>query len=88
MVAGNMADDRSTDASVLRVNPRNNSDSAITILSKRNVAYIFNEEYMRLCDELPKVKNRVRIDLCLWTMRKSVMFSQQLNKSTGTSENR
>lgn len=27
---------------------------------KRRVAYVFNEEYLKLCDKLPKVKNRVR----------------------------
>ena len=33
-----------------------------TVNKKKNVAYIFNDEYLKLCSQLPKVENRVRLN--------------------------
>ena len=33
-----------------------------TVNKKKSVAYIFNDEYLKLCSQLPKVENRVRLN--------------------------
>ena len=58
-----------------------NLNNARTVQSSR-VAYIFNEELIKLCDQLPKIKGRVR-PIYIWMVRCECQ-SKRLQPKTAT----
>ena len=53
---------------------QNVTETEQKVNKKKSVAYVFNDEYLKLCSQLPKVENRVSLNCLSDDIRSGTAF--------------